>query len=103
MFNINFRYTSKVITMDKVLEAIKCAKCCKILSNPVLLPCGESICKCHINDDKSTQSVMCNECNVVHSNWSFPENKALSKMIAAQIGSLDFGQLTKKQRNDAIS
>ena len=79
--------------MDYISSIIKCVNCESILSSPVLLPCGHSVCKKHTNEDVNS-SIRCGNCGEDHSipPKSFPEIKALSMLIDAEIEKLDFGQ-----------
>src|SRR5579883_2151730 len=76
--------------MDQILDAIKCVNCLKFLSSPVFLPCGHCICRDHI--DQASRCVKCKNCDLEQSNCSLNAVKALEQIIAAQIGSLDFGK-----------
>jgi hypothetical protein len=66
--------------MDIINEAIKCPICKKILESPVFLPCGESVCKSHV--DGKTQ-IFCISCEDDHSipNSGLTSNKKLEKII----------------------
>ena len=75
--------------MDTVLNALKCANCREILSQPVTLPCEHSVCKSHTEVDQ--QQVICSKCGIKHSNKDFFVSEALSDMIAVQLNILDFG------------
>ena len=75
--------------MNTVLNALKCVNCRKTLSQPIILPCGHSICKSHADADQ--QHVMCSQCGVEHSNKGFTDIKALSDLILVQLNNLDFG------------
>lgn len=91
--------------MEKISNAIKCVHCKLILKYPVILPCGHSACKKHV--DELDSPIICIKCSLEHpiatannsnSNTNllhqqqFPPNKDLEEIIAAQIGELDFGK-----------
>ena len=85
--------------MDKILKAIKCSECNKILETPVLLPCHHSICQKHVIETKKIESdLLCSKCDVDHEIPSngFPLNEALCDIIEAQISSIDFGSVHKE-------
>ncbi len=82
--------------MNKIPSIINCVNCRNVLTSPILLPCGHSVCKHHIDKDKTKQSCMCNQCGVRHSKCKFYPNKALSDLIDTQLGSIDFGQTYKE-------
>lgn len=83
--------------MDKVQEAIKCAKCREVLSVPIILPCGHSICKKHTETDE--EQILCEQCFIWHPNKGFFENKALQKIIASHIASMDLGNVHKEAKS----
>lgn len=60
---------------------MNCIECKNLLEYPVILPCGESICKKHIHTDKTT--FFCQVCCAEHSipGDGFPANKALEKFL----------------------
>jgi hypothetical protein len=85
--------------MDAILDAIKCVNCRNILDSPVSLPCGHTICKKHTVDVQNAL-LLCHKCGTEHqipASGSFPQIEALTRIIEAQIASLDLG----KEHNDA--
>lgn len=80
--------------MDKILSAVKCVNCQVVLNSPVLLPCGHSICKSHVQPS-SKSAIKCKQCGVDHTspNEGFPNNQALAEIISTQVQSLDFGKI----------
>lgn len=80
--------------MDNIRTAVKCFHCLKQLKSPVLLPCGQSICKEHV--DKPATTIACIQCEKGHeipANIGFPANKGLELIINAQIDQLNLGQV----------
>ena len=80
--------------MDTVLNALKCANCREILSQPVTLPCGHSICKSHTEVDQ--QQVICSKCGIQHSNTGFVFSEALSELITIKLNKFDYGNQHKE-------
>lgn len=84
--------------MNKISNAIKCVNCKQVLTSPVMLPCGCSICKKHTRDNEHNNGVsliLCCKCEIEHplpSNGHFLPNTALAEIVEAQIGALDLGQ-----------
>jgi hypothetical protein len=76
--------------MEIVNEIIKCPICKQILSSPVFLPCGESICKIHVVDKKQLLCVVCEEDHTIP-NEGLVANKAIEKLIQTKIDKCDFG------------
>ena len=79
--------------MDQVLNALKCVNCRDILSTPVILPCGHTICKYHTEVDD--EQIICGECGSRHLNKGFIVVQAVSKMIEVQLNNFDFGEQHK--------
>ena len=51
--------------LSLLIELLKCKICKSILDDPVLIPCGESVCACHITTGeflKSRHSDVCLIC-----------------------------------------
>lgn len=83
--------------METVLNALKCKICREILSQPVLLPCGHSVCKSHTQIDQAR--IKCLKCNMDHPNGAaFVVSEDLSDMIQVQLDSFDFGLEHKEAR-----
>ena len=77
--------------MDLLISGIKCTKCRCILSDPIVQPCGHSICQSHtIGSDRF---IVCQECNQSHLKTDLIINKNLKQIIASGVGSIDFGQV----------
>jgi hypothetical protein len=77
--------------METIESAIKCSICRNILESPVLLPCSDSICKKHVTI-LGGQELHCLECDTIHAvpAAGFLENKALSKLLEANIEKVKF-------------
>lgn len=75
--------------MNKIKSIIKCPNCFNIFTDPVVLPCGHSLCQDHINTED--EQVVCLMCKRSHRNTSFAVNQALIDLIAAQVDSINFG------------
>ncbi len=55
--------------LSLLIELLKCKICKSILDDPVLIPCGESVCACHITTGeflKSRHSDVCLICEQIH-------------------------------------
>lgn len=80
---------------SSTIDILKCAVCGFCLESPMLLPCGESICKVHIKSD--TKEIFCNTCQKNHliSGGLYP-NKAIEKFLERKIQQLNFGETHNK-------
>lgn len=78
--------------MEFVKNTLACSHCSKTLQSPVTLPCGETICKIHVNNEPETE-YYCVTCNLNHSipAGGFKINKILDEMLRSKISSLHFG------------
>ena len=74
-------------------ESINCKSCGKILKQPVVLPCGHSICKHHETEDNN-QNIECIKCNKSFEIPSdgFAPNCDLESLLLREINELDLGE-----------
>lgn len=80
---------------------IKCSICKEILEEPVVLPCGHTVCKKHVKEDDSSIIIKCLECETVHEkaeNRGFPKNIVVEKLLRKSFDKLDLGT----EHNDAV-
>jgi hypothetical protein len=84
--------------MEIIDEAIKCSVCRKILISPVLLPCGESVCKIHVVEKTQIFCIVCEEDHSIPKE-GFILNKKLEKIIETDISNYDFGAEYKNATN----
>lgn len=72
--------------MESYNDAIICRECYEIFNEPVILPCGETICKEHVSmmfENSNNESNACDYCEEVHEipKNGFPINKAIKLII----------------------
>lgn len=74
---------------------IQCPICEEILKEPVLLPCGHTICKIHEIDkeEKRLEKINCPTCNCEHdvSEKGFPLNLVVQNLIKFKLNEIDLG------------
>lgn len=78
--------------MDIIKNAVKCIKCKGLLEVPVLLPCGECVCKKHI--DTSQKEFFCIGCGNNHripKGGGFYRIKALENIIKTRVDKINMG------------
>ena len=87
--------------MDRVLSAVNCGECRKILVWPVILQCNHSVCREHLQNAKK---FTCSRCGVQSKTANLPVNEALSEIIAARVPAIDFGPTHRqsKERCDEL-
>jgi prefoldin subunit 5 len=81
--------------MEALRDSLKCIQCHDILDLPVILPCGDSICKKHITPE--IKEYRCLACDVVHvipsdKEGSFAENKALRQLLTSNLQQVRFSK-----------
>lgn len=92
---LSFSQKIKKIKMENFIkDLISCKMCLGKLENPVILPCGESVCKKHENEFRRSETQTCKLCNKDHilsENENFIMNKSISALLASEINNLNFG------------
>jgi hypothetical protein len=79
--------------MQALFESLKCCQCKSLVESPLILPCGDSICKKHVVvEQESKNEYHCVACDVVHGlpSGGFIENKPLLKLLTANIQQAKF-------------
>jgi hypothetical protein len=74
--------------MLKSKSSCTCSYCSKILKDPILLPCGDSICLEHLSerDVRKVNKIKCKKCNEEYQvkDKEFKSNEALKNLIESQ-------------------
>jgi hypothetical protein len=81
--------------MEILRKSISCKICKSILNKPVILPCGQSICQQHVDEQKRDKQLNCQLCLSGHQipeDGGFIRNQAIEEQIKASIHCLDFGE-----------
>ena len=81
---------------DEEINCLKCDFCYKLLVEPVRLPCGNTICKSHLQELSNNENAI--ECVLCYENHILPENAL--KRLKLEIIDLNFNQVVSecKQR-----
>ena len=81
---------------DEEINCLKCDFCYKLLVEPVRLPCGNTICKSHLQELSNNENAI--ECVLCYENHVLPENAL--KRLKLEIIDLNFNQVVSecKQR-----
>ena len=70
-------------------QAFTCSFCCKILSQPVTLLCGDTICQEHLTEKNAQKedSIKCKACNeeFILSENKFPVNKMMQNQLSKML------------------
>jgi DNA repair exonuclease SbcCD ATPase subunit len=78
--------------MEVVGNSIKCVQCKAVLECPVVLPCGDCVCKKHVQQQETINEFHCLACDTVHfiPAGGFIEIKALRTLLEAKIQKAKF-------------
>ena len=90
--------------METIDNIIKCNLCSNILAEPIILPCGTTICKKHVDELLSNNEVeiYCYSCNAKHhisKNVTYPPNKVADALIKKRFDKLDFADFGEEYNN----
>jgi hypothetical protein len=83
-------------------KLVQCLFCSEKLEDPVILPCGETICSAHtsfFHETKNNKCKFCNNDHILKNEEKFPPNKMAIDLLASQLEKLNFGNLL----NDALA
>jgi hypothetical protein len=88
---------------EKLKELFNCKYCSNILQDPVILPCGETICKKHSEDITKMKCLVCSDIHSM-SKHGFPVNAFAQsqldiKLYKLNINSRDFQECNLKLEN----
>jgi hypothetical protein len=81
---------------ETIKQVITCKLCQSILDEPVLLPCGETVCRKHTIEISNNTCRFCDKVHVLKGSEQFPANKAFQVLLEFKIKELDFGPNHKK-------
>lgn len=81
--------------MNLFNRIIECKICNDTLKSPIILPCGDSVCKSHCNDDEN--ELYCKICDKNHEKPidGFPTNKLAESLLKSKIDEFEFGEQYK--------
>ena len=89
-------------------DLIKCPQCKEIFKLPVILPCGHSICKHHVDDvindisnDIENKNIECQICQRFHKiseSDEFAPNKTIESLLEKNMAKIDLGEEYKSAR-----
>jgi len=99
------------ISMEQITDLFKCKLCHKAYENPIILPCGDKICKNDLNqiynqitlDDNSDiphlKCPACHESITVPKN-GFPVDREMKKLIEIGLDKLSFGEIFDNSKKE---
>ena len=76
-----------------IKEEFTCQHCYEIYNHPITLPCGDNICKHHIEElisNSAANKFICPLCNETHSNENFKVNKLIENLIKRKLHDIKF-------------
>ena len=77
-----------MFNLEKVDSLYNCAICTKTLNDPIVLPCGESVCKIHSKEISSDKCQFCSENHPVPKK-GFPPNKITQRHLENHLNSVN--------------
>lgn len=87
--------------LNDVNDIIKCPICSNKYTIPVTLPCGESVCKIHLDNlTIKDNKFKCDVCNKEHTipEDGYPINKTIQKMLQIKLDKLERGDQFKNAK-----
>jgi hypothetical protein len=81
--------------LDSIKSILNCKFCVRILENPVILPCGETICDKHDESFRVKETAKCPICDEYHTlgeSERFLANKGFERLLATEISKLELGE-----------
>lgn len=84
--------------IDKIKKLLDCGICSQLMVEPVTLPCGKTVCKCHLDIFVDYSSYETFECALCHKQHSVPEdgfkiNECLQNALDTELNTISGGQL----------
>ena len=89
--------------MMTIKKELTCQYCNEIYKQPIALPCGDSICKHHIEELISNNSINkfnCPVCNKENLNQELNPNKILEKLIKIELHEFKINPIYEKTLDD---
>ncbi len=85
--------------LEKINDLFNCKICEDILVNPILLPCGETVCKPHTDEISKGKCVFCSGTHIAPKE-GFPENRIVKHQLDLEINkiNLNFSQFKDYKR-----
>lgn len=95
------------INLEQITDLFKCKYCHKCYDNPIVLPCGDKLCKSHlnqiynqVNDSEGIIHLQCPYCqdSIIEPKNGFPEDREMKKLIEIGLDKLSFGEVFNKSK-----
>ena len=74
--------------LEKLNSILKCKLCFNLLHDPILLPCGKTICKSHSSEVNKSQCPLCPETHVMPGK-GFPMNEVVQELLEIELNKLN--------------
>jgi len=66
--------------LEKINDLFNCKVCKGVLVDPILLPCGETVCKAHTDEIRKGKCMLCDGSHIVPKE-GFLENRIVKDML----------------------
>jgi len=82
--------------LEKINGLFDCKVCKSVLVDPIILPCGETVCKGHMDQTSQGKCLLCTEIHI-SPQGGFPSNKIVKNQLDLEINkiNLDFSQFNE--------
>jgi len=74
---------------EKLNQLFNCKCCSKLLHEPVLLPCGKTVCKIHTEEIAKKECIFCTKLHQITED-GFPVNEFLENLLEMQLNKINF-------------
>ena len=74
--------------LEKLNSTLNCKLCSHLLHDPILLPCGKTICNAHSSEVNENQCLLCPEIHVMPGK-GFPMNEAIQEQLEIELNKLN--------------
>jgi len=87
--------------LEKINDLFNCKFCKDILVDPILLPCGETVCKAHSDQISKGRCIFCSEVHKAPQN-GFLENKIVKNLIEDKFHQINLNSGQFDEYNEII-
>jgi len=74
--------------LEKINDLFNCNVCKGVLVDPIILPCGETVCKAHTDEINKEKCMLCSEMHTSPQN-GFPSNKIVKYQLDLEINKIN--------------
>jgi len=87
--------------LEKIKDLFNCKICEDVLVDPIILPCGETVCKAHTDQISKEKSLLCSETHLVPKK-EFLENRVVKNLLENRANKINFNFSQFKDYNKIL-